>query len=59
MRLAELESNHQPSNMTVCSVLIYLQALVSDPVPLEGVLNQEAAAIYLPIKEDFVENTRQ
>jgi len=46
VRLAELgEKNWSPA-LTVRSILICLQALLSDPYPLEGVINSEAARVF-------------
>jgi ubiquitin-protein ligase len=45
VRLAELEDNNWSPVLTVRSILICLQALLSDPYPLKGVMNSEAARV--------------
>jgi ubiquitin-protein ligase len=46
VRLAELEGKNWTPALTVRSILLCLQALLSDPHLFEGVLNSEAAIVY-------------
>jgi ubiquitin-conjugating enzyme E2 D/E len=57
VRLAELEGKDWTPALTVRSILLCLQALLSDPHPLKGVSNSEAARVCLTNKEEFKKKT--
>lgn len=60
VRLAELEQTQWSPAFTVRTILLSLQAILSDPNLLEGcVMNDEAAGLFLGDVEGFNERARQ
>lgn len=60
IRLAEFEQSQWSPAITIRTILISLQATLSDPNPLEScILNDEAAALYLRDKEEFARRAGQ
>jgi ubiquitin-protein ligase len=59
LRMAELEREQWCPVITVRTLLVCVQALLSDPNVEEGcILNEEAASLYLRDKEGFGEKVR-
>ncbi|CAD0100432.1 unnamed protein product [Aureobasidium mustum] len=60
LRLAEFDQSQWSPAITIRTILISLQAMLSDPNLLEGcILNEEAAALYLRNPEDFKKRAGQ
>ncbi|KAG9603700.1 hypothetical protein KCU77_g1215, partial [Aureobasidium melanogenum] len=60
IRLAEFEETQWSPAITIRTLLISLQAMLSDPNPLESCkLNEEAAALYLQDLAEFKKRARQ
>ncbi|KAG9532201.1 hypothetical protein KCU93_g1123, partial [Aureobasidium melanogenum] len=60
IRLAELDKTQWSPAITIRTLLISLQAMLSDPNPLEScILNEEAAALYLQDTAEFGKRARQ
>jgi ubiquitin-protein ligase len=57
--LAELDEIYWIPAFTVSKILVCLQALLSDPDLEDGVLNYEAATLYLTNREGFIEKASQ
>lgn len=52
--LAELQTKHWSPVLTVRTILVCLQALLSDPDLSQGVLNSEAATLYATNRDAFM-----
>ena len=60
VRLAEMEKDQWCPALTVRTVLISLQAMLSDPNPLaDCILNHEAAILYLEDRKRFEETAHE
>lgn len=60
IRLAEFDKTQWSPVITIRTLLISLQAMLSDPNPLEScILNEEAAAVYLQDPEEFKKRARR
>ncbi|KAG9571353.1 hypothetical protein KCU71_g245, partial [Aureobasidium melanogenum] len=60
IRLAELDKTQWSPAITIRTFLISLQAMLSNPNPLEScILNEEAAALYLQDTAEFGKRARQ
>lgn len=60
IRLAEIEELQWSPAITIRIILISLQAMLSDPNPLEScILNEEAAALYMRDTEEFKKRAGQ
>lgn len=58
VRLADLDRKHWSLALTVRTVLLSLQALLSDPDLSEGVLNPEAATLYITNQIEYIKKAR-
>lgn len=60
IRLAEFDTSQWSPAITMRTLLISLQAMLSDPNPLQNcILNEEAAALYLHNPEEFRKRARE
>lgn len=60
LRLAEFDQSQWSPAITIRTILISLQVMLSDPNLLEGcILNEEAAALYLRNPEEFKKRAGQ